>query len=129
MFVQPGPLDSVEHRVVSFVDRPHAHCPEKASRLSTIRCRKASLSANFPYLILVTWTSCARGLTKSWSLCWKAGTGRLFSELYARFSGPMYVHAYNKLCDWEEARDSVQELFATLWTDRERIDIGGDLAS
>ena len=38
-----------------------------------------------------------------------------FAELYNRYKGPLYLHAYKMLQDDEEAKDVVQEVFTTLW--------------
>lgn len=41
-----------------------------------------------------------------------------FSEIYHRYSGLLYLHAYKRLNDREEAKDIVQELFTALWNNR-----------
>lgn len=44
-----------------------------------------------------------------------------FSELYDRFFGVLFVHAYNKLQNEEEAKDVVQEVFFTILNKAEEI--------
>lgn len=44
-----------------------------------------------------------------------------FSELYNRYKGVLYLHAYRMLEDEEEANDILQELFTTLWLRREDL--------
>ncbi|WP_345955773.1 RNA polymerase sigma-70 factor [Mucilaginibacter sp. PAMB04168] len=41
-----------------------------------------------------------------------------FKEIYDRYNSLLYIYAYRKLRDKEEARDVVQEVFTTLWTNR-----------
>ena len=41
-----------------------------------------------------------------------------FKQIYDRFSSLLYLYAYRKLKDKEEARDVVQEVFTSLWTNR-----------
>lgn len=59
----------------------------------------------------------------------KQGDHASFTEIYNRFKGPLYVHAYNKLRNTEEARDTVQDLFTRLWNGRETLAVHGDLIS
>lgn len=42
-----------------------------------------------------------------------------FNEIYHRYFHLTYVHAYKKLRDEEQAKDLIQELFATLWFKRD----------
>lgn len=46
-----------------------------------------------------------------------------YRELYVRYTGVLYAHAYLKLQDREEARDAVQEVFTTLWLRRATIEL------
>ncbi|MBN8879846.1 MAG: RNA polymerase sigma-70 factor [Sphingobacteriales bacterium] len=46
-----------------------------------------------------------------------------FTEIYNRFKGLLIVHAYNKLNNRDEAKDIVQELFATVWDNRRELQI------
>lgn len=40
---------------------------------------------------------------------------RAFTEIYDRYWGWAYAHIYKMLCDEEEAKDGVQEVFSKLW--------------
>ena len=44
-----------------------------------------------------------------------------FAEIYQRYKGVLFVHAYKMLGDYEEAKDVLQELFIMLWTKRNEI--------
>ncbi len=59
----------------------------------------------------------------------KEGNHSAFTELYNRFKGPLYIHAYNKLRNTEEAKDTVQELFTKLWNNKETLTLTSDLVS
>lgn len=59
----------------------------------------------------------------------KDGDHMAFREIYNRFKAPLYVHAYNKLRNTEEAKDVVQELFVTLWNNRGTLNLTNDLIS
>lgn len=48
--------------------------------------------------------------------CLKAGDQSAFAEIYERYWQVMYVHALKMLREEDDAKDLVQELFATLWT-------------
>ncbi|WP_158800365.1 RNA polymerase sigma factor [Pedobacter sp. L105] len=41
-----------------------------------------------------------------------------YTEIYNRYSGVLYSHAYNKLRNREEAKDILQELFTSIWNNR-----------
>ncbi|HEY4147341.1 MAG TPA: RNA polymerase sigma-70 factor [Chitinophagaceae bacterium] len=41
-----------------------------------------------------------------------------YTELYQRFKGVLYVHAFRMLQNKDDAKDIVQELFTVLWTKR-----------
>ena len=51
----------------------------------------------------------------------KGGSQSAFSELYNRYKQALYFHANRSLQDHDEARDMVQEVFASLWTKRETL--------
>ncbi len=51
----------------------------------------------------------------------KRGNEPAFSELYNRYKAALYFHANRSLRDHDEARDMVQEVFATIWTKRETL--------
>lgn len=59
----------------------------------------------------------------------KKGDHAAFVEIYSRFKAPLYVHAYNKLRNREEAKDTIQELFTKLWNNRESLTLTHDLIS
>lgn len=44
-----------------------------------------------------------------------------FAEIYARYKGPLYIHAFHRLKDREECKDLIQQLFAALWDNRKTI--------
>lgn len=46
------------------------------------------------------------------------GDAAAYTEIYNRFKGILYLHAYRMLQDDEEAKDVVQDLFAALWVKR-----------
>jgi len=46
-----------------------------------------------------------------------------FAEVYNRYKGLLYVHAYKRLKNEEEADDVVHDLFATLWSKRTELDL------
>lgn len=58
----------------------------------------------------------------------KAGDNLAFSEIYNRFKGPLYIHAFNLLREREEARDILQQVFEFLWYDRENLVIKSQLS-
>lgn len=53
----------------------------------------------------------------------KDGDKSAFTEIYNRYKGLLYVHAYNRLRNQQEADDVVHELFASLWTKREGLEL------
>jgi RNA polymerase sigma-70 factor (family 1) len=57
----------------------------------------------------------------------KLGDRAAYTEIYKRYTGVLFAHAYHKLQDREEARDAVQELFVVLWSKRETISISSTL--
>ncbi len=59
----------------------------------------------------------------------KKGDHEAFVEIYNRFKAPLYVHAYNKLRNTEEAKDTIQDLFTKLWNNRESLTLTHDLIS
>ncbi len=44
---------------------------------------------------------------------------RAFEEIHARYYPVLYRHAYRKLPDREEVRDILQELFGSLWSNKQ----------
>lgn len=51
-----------------------------------------------------------------------------FAEIYNRYKGPLYIHAFNKLRDKEEVRDILQQLFSVLWMKRNDIVLSSNLS-
>lgn len=52
-----------------------------------------------------------------------------YTQLYNRFKGILYVHAYRILQDKEDAKDIVQELFTVLWVKRDSFTLKTGIAS
>jgi RNA polymerase sigma-70 factor (family 1) len=59
----------------------------------------------------------------------KINNAPAYTVIYNRYFYALYIHAYRKLNNKEEAEDIVHELFAQLWTKREVIEIKSNLAS
>lgn len=57
------------------------------------------------------------------------GDEKAFTEIYNRYFGLLYVHAYKILGNEDEAKDLVQDLFSSMWTRRQSIDLTGSLSS
>jgi len=53
----------------------------------------------------------------------KEGDKRAFTEIYQRYFRLLYIHAFKRLKDEEEATDVVHDLFEFVWLKREQIDI------
>jgi len=51
----------------------------------------------------------------------KASDHDAYTEIYDRFNGLLYIFAYKRLRNREEAKDSIHELFLKLWAERENI--------
>ena len=51
----------------------------------------------------------------------KEGHEAAFAELYRRYKGCLYLHAYRMLQDKDEAMDIVQEFFANIWARRHTL--------
>ena len=58
----------------------------------------------------------------------QSGDHQAYTEIYNRFKSVLYVHAYNKLRNTEEAKDVVQDLFVSLWHNRANIHVTGQLS-
>lgn len=52
-----------------------------------------------------------------------------FTEIYNRYKGVLFVHAYRMLENAEEAQDVIQDLFTVLWSRRSEIVLTGSLSS
>jgi RNA polymerase sigma-70 factor (family 1) len=58
----------------------------------------------------------------------KTGDRAAFAEIYERYKGPLYVHAFHRLQDREETKDLLQQLFTTLWEQREKLAVTGQFS-
>lgn len=58
----------------------------------------------------------------------KDGDSAAFDAIYNRYHGILFIHAYRLLQDKEEARDVVQDIFATLWTKAAVIELKSSVA-
>lgn len=57
----------------------------------------------------------------------KSGDSLAFAEIFDRYKSLLYIFAYKKTGDREEAKDLTHELFLTLWEKREALNIPSDL--
>lgn len=57
------------------------------------------------------------------------GDHRAYTEIYDRYSGRLYVHAYKRIRNREEARDLIHELFTVLWSKRDQIVLKTELSA
>lgn len=53
----------------------------------------------------------------------KAGGHQAFTTLYHRYKHRLYRHALQKVGNADEVDDIIQDLFSTMWTQREKINI------
>jgi len=53
----------------------------------------------------------------------KSGNDAAFKEIYLRYDKPLYLYAYHKLGNKEEARDVVHDVFAWMLNKREALDL------
>lgn len=51
----------------------------------------------------------------------REGNEAAFSRIYNRYFDSLYLHAYKRLRNTDDAKDVVQELFTTLWLKRDTI--------
>lgn len=58
----------------------------------------------------------------------KLGDHTAYTEVFNRYNAPLYLHAFNKLRDEDEALDVVQEMFTKLWVKRALLDTENNLA-
>ena len=58
----------------------------------------------------------------------KQGDHAAFTEIYVRYAGALYNHAYRLLQNRNEVKDIVQEIFTSLWNRRTDLDIKTNLA-
>jgi RNA polymerase sigma-70 factor (family 1) len=53
----------------------------------------------------------------------KESDSAAFAEVYDRYKVLLHTHAYKKFSDREEAKDIVQDVFTTLWKNRENSEL------
>lgn len=59
----------------------------------------------------------------------KDGDQEAYARIYQQYFRVLFIHAYKKLQDKEEARDLIQELFTTLWTKRAYLSLNSSLVA
>ncbi|MEC5145343.1 RNA polymerase sigma-70 factor [Chitinophaga sp. 180180018-2] len=59
----------------------------------------------------------------------RSGNQQAFAKIYERYFGLLYLHAYHRLRDKDEAKDLVQELFSHLWSHRESLTPASNFSS
>jgi len=59
----------------------------------------------------------------------KAGSPLALQEIYKRYHGVLYSHAYRRYPDREDVRDMIQEVFLHLWRTRETLSISINLSA
>ncbi|SMC58195.1 RNA polymerase sigma-70 factor [Pedobacter africanus] len=52
-----------------------------------------------------------------------------YTEIYNRYKGVLYLHAYSRLKNVEEVNDMIQELFAKLWDKRKTLVLKTNLSN
>src|ERR1700744_5893920 len=57
----------------------------------------------------------------------KQGDTAAYTQIYDRYERLLYVHAYKRIQNREEARDIVQDLFIVLWAKREELNFTSSL--
>ena len=57
----------------------------------------------------------------------KVGNHLAFEEIFRRYNSVLYIHAYNKLRDTDDADDVVQEVFSRLWSRRSQLEENNNL--
>jgi len=58
----------------------------------------------------------------------RSGDHAAYTQLYRRYSGLLFVHAYKRLRDEEQAKDIIQEFFTVLWQKRESLIVTSSLS-
>lgn len=59
----------------------------------------------------------------------RADDAAAFTIIYNRYFNELYVHAYSRLQDKDEAQDVIHELFAHLWNKRKDLDVKSSLSA
>jgi len=58
----------------------------------------------------------------------KEGDRQAYIEIYTRYNSLLYIYAFKKLRNKEEAKDVVQEVFIQLWNRHEQLSVDTSLA-
>lgn len=58
----------------------------------------------------------------------REGDSHAYTEIYNRYKGILFIHAYHRLRDRVEAEDTLQEVFTGLWNKRQEITITSSLS-
>ncbi len=58
-----------------------------------------------------------------------SGDEKAFTQIYERYFGVLYVHAYKILQNEDEVKDILQDLFSTIWIRREKLNITSGLSA
>jgi RNA polymerase sigma-70 factor (ECF subfamily) len=59
----------------------------------------------------------------------KQGSQAAFAEIYNRYSGLLYVYAFKLTADTDATKDITQELFISLWDNKEALELKGSLSA
>ncbi|MGO4699600.1 RNA polymerase sigma factor, partial [Paenibacillus sp. 2TAB26] len=59
----------------------------------------------------------------------KEGNQYAYTEIFERYKGLLYKHAFRLLNDQEEANDIIQDLFLTLWQKKAELNFRTSLSS
>jgi DNA-directed RNA polymerase specialized sigma24 family protein len=57
------------------------------------------------------------------------GDRTAFGEVYERYKGVLFAHAFRRLNNQEEAEDIIHDLFAQLWNKRDALVIQTELSA
>lgn len=57
----------------------------------------------------------------------KEGNHVAFKEIFDRYNSLLYIHAFKKLRNREEAKDAVQDILSVLWYKHESLDVASNL--
>ena len=58
-----------------------------------------------------------------------SGDEKAFTQIYERYFGVLYLHAYKILQNEDEVKDILQDLFSTIWIRREQLNINCGLSA
>jgi RNA polymerase sigma-70 factor (family 1) len=57
------------------------------------------------------------------------GEEKAYAEIYTRYHSLLYIYAYRKLHHKQEAQDIIHDVLASLWNNRNTLNLSGSLAS